>query len=48
MPQHLFLLLLFTSLIRLAAPAIPVSPWRAWGNGCMYRAGGDAGSASPV
>ncbi len=30
------------------APAIPVSPWRAWGNGCMYRAGGDAGSASPV
>jgi len=34
--------------IRPTFPAIPVLPWRAGGNGCKYRAGDDAGSASPA
>lgn len=33
---------------RRTAPAIPVSPWRALGNGYRYRAVADAGSASPA
>src|SRR6266487_2545014 len=39
---------LLPSFIRPTALAIPVLPWRASGNGCRYRAGGDAGSASPA
>ena len=47
-PQHPDPMRFKTSTSRLIAPAIPVSPWRASGNGCMYRAVGDAGSASPA